>query len=832
MTLPLLVAAWLVGLMLGFRWDVDPLPLFLLASAALPLAVLLRLLGRAWWPPLLVMALLLGMARVAAFDPHSPPLIAQDAREVSLRGRVDGDPEATGQRIKFVLAVAQLDRGDGWQDVRGRALVYAEPPPYFVEELVRRPPYFRYGDVLLLEGAWQLPQPVDDFDYPAYLDSQGISGVVWPRRVEWLSQEEGIRWLGRVYSLRHRLADSLELSLPAPHAELAQALLLGLREQLPDSLVDDFRRTGVSHLLAISGLHVGVLLALSLGGSTALAGRRHRVYLLLPLALLWLYALVSGLPPSVVRAAIMGSVYLVALALGRPNSALPALALGAAVMTALDPLLLERIAFQLSFAAVAGIILALPCQARLSAAITEGAAPATGWMTLWPRYLMGWVASALVVSVVATLATLPLVALNFQAIPILGIPTTILALPALPFVLLGSMAAALAGLVHPLLGVVAGWVAWAPLSYLLGLVSWPAEGLTRTLPGDWVDAPLVWGWYLALGGLLLLPRRWSRLLGWLRGSWPGPGRPAGGPARAAAPDGPTLMVLGVTLALAASGIALWVQLLGGPDGRLHVHFFDVGQGDSFLVVTPGGRQVLIDGGPELDSATRALGRVLPFTDRSLDLVVLTHIDADHVRGLLDTLERYRVEAVLAGSVDQESPFYPRWRAALDRAGPELLQVAAGYSLALDQDLYLQVLHPPAPREGRAFSQRNNNGVVLRLVYRNMSILFTADIEAEAEGYLAAQGRTIASRVLKAAHHGSKTSTTSGFLKRVDPSVAVISAGAANAYGHPHPEVLARLTEAVGPSRVYQTAACGDIEFISDGHGLWVKTDRPGCRPGE
>ena len=111
MTLPLLVAAWLAGLMLGFRWEVDPLPLFLLASAALALAVLLRLLGRAWWPLLLVMALLLGMARVAAFDPHPPPLIAQDAREVSLRGRVDGDPEATGQRIKFVLAVCPTRPG-------------------------------------------------------------------------------------------------------------------------------------------------------------------------------------------------------------------------------------------------------------------------------------------------------------------------------------------------------------------------------------------------------------------------------------------------------------------------------------------------------------------------------------------------------------------------------------------------------------------------------------------------------------------------------------------------------------------------------------------------
>ena len=848
MILPLLVAAWLAGLMLGFRWDVPPLPLLLLALATAPLIPLLRLLRRSWWPALLVTALLLGMFRATVADPQPPALLApdlveregappqvtlraandgKDTREIVLQGRITGDPEATDRRIKFVLEVTGIDLGNTRQPVPvspgrapGKVLVYAEPPPSLVES-GRAFPFFRHGDTLTLRGDWQRPRPLEDFDYPAYLASQGISGTVWSREVEWLSEEGGLRWRGRIYDLRRRLATALGQSLPPPHSSLAQALLLGLREQLPDQVVQDFRSTGTSHLLAISGMHVGILMALALGAASFLVGRHRRAYLLLPLAAVWLYALVSGLSPSVTRAAIMGSVYLAALSLGRPRSAVPALALSAAVMTGFNPMLLFQISFQLSFAAVAGIILALPYQERLAGATAGAINPADGWALSWIRHLASWLVSALVISLAATLATLPLVAFHFQAIPVLGIPITILALPALPFVLVGSAAAALAGLAHPLLGEAIGWLAWAPLSYLLELVAWPPDGLARVLPGDWVGPPLVWGWYLTLGGLLLLSQRWGRLRQRSDGF--------GLPSSASAPDGVALLLLGLTAAAAVSGAALWTQLLAGHDGRLHIHFFNVGQGDSILVVTPRGRQALVDGGPGVESATRALGRALPLADRSLDLVAMTHIDADHVRGLPAALERYRVGMVLVGRVDRESPLFPQWQAALDQAGPEVLTLSAGYSLSLDQDVHLEVLNPPAPGQGRPSSDRNNDGLVLRLVHGDISVLLTADIEAEAERYLAAQGREIRSHVLKASHHGSKTSTTAGFLQRVAPAAAVISAGADNQYGHPHPEVMARLEAAVGASQVYQTALCGDIEFISDGRTLRVRTQRPSCQ---
>jgi competence protein ComEC len=309
------------------------------------------------------------------------------------------------------------------------------------------------------------------------------------------------------------------------------------------------------------------------------------------------------------------------------------------------------------------MILALPYQAKVAAIIRGGLGSNSPLWELWLRHFLNWTAAGIIVSLAATLATLPLVAFNFHQVPLFGIPLTILALPMMPFMLAGSLATALAGLLHPWLGQFFGWLTWAPLSYFLGLVS-VAPG--ATVSGSWVGTPLVWVWYLALVGLLLLPgglgylrRMVGNLIGLIN-------RPAmSGPALLR-PNGLTLSVLGIAAILAVSTSFLWAQVFSGPDGRLHVYFFDVGQGDSTLVVTPNGRQVLIDGGPAVESATRALAGPLSPWDRSLDLVAVTHLDADHSRGLLEVLDRYQVAAVLVGVEDSTSPLYPQWQASQER----------------------------------------------------------------------------------------------------------------------------------------------------------------------
>lgn len=874
MKLTALAAAWLGGLALAYRWyDADPTPALLLALAALTLALLCRRLRLSPWPALLLALLLLGLWRYEVAGVAPPSLIPQGDGPVTVRGRIVNDPEATATRIKFRLEVSAIARRPGgrpperreWEPQTGKILVYAFPPAALASE--RESPYFRYGDRLELPGTLQKPEPFAGFDYPAYLESLGIHAILWSREAVWLggAAETGKadgnearltrRLRAGIYELRRQLARSLDSALPPSQAALAQALLLGLRGQLPEEVVANFRQTGTSHLLAISGLHLGILLALSVGLFRRLLGRHTPLPLLLSLALIWLYVLVSGAPASVVRAAIMGSIYLGVLALGRPrDTLLPALALSAVAMTAFDPTIVSQISFQLSFAAMAGIVLALPGSAAVSENIASRfsrrcepnshpvSRPDSPWSNIpwrpWAGVILGWIAAGVVISLAATLATFPLVAFNFKQLPLLGIPTTVLAAPLLPFALVGALVSALAGLVHPALGQVIGGPSAIPLAALLELVALVPGW---TVSGAWDDSRLVWVWYVALVVILLLTGGRGNRLGRLGRSLlrrlpffgnreEGPDEPDFDAASRRADAGSYFGIVGFGLILVVSGLYLLAEILGGSDGKLRVYFFDVGQGDSALIVTPRGRQILVDGGPDTWGAARALSGPLPPWDRSLDLVAATHLDADHSRGLLRVLETYRVGAVLAGVPNPESPLYPQWQRAVEQGEHSVAYLVAGQRITLEEGITLDTLHPPAvPLRGPLWNS-NNTSLTLRLVYGEMSFLLTGDIEQEAERYLIRTASnpgqpSLESQVLKVAHHGSKSSTTAAFLRAVNPRWVVISAGRDNHYGHPHPSVMARLEAAVGEAGIFQTARHGTIEFSTDGRRLWVETER-------
>ncbi len=833
MRLLYLAAFWLAGICLGLAVDARPWAAFLLFLATIPIGFLVYLAKRSLGPVVLAGLLLLAFWRVeAAQQPISPPYFLGQQQAV-VTGRVVDDPEARSRNIRFTLAVDTIDLGSGPQEVSSRILVYAEPPPSLVSR--REAPFFQYGDRMTAAGLLRRPKPFQGFDYPAYLESKGVSGVLWAREAQTETADQGgmVDSARRgIFTFRGYLARSLNRNLTARQSALAQPLLLGLRGQLPPDVVDDFRDTGASHLLAISGLHVGVMMLLVMGLVSGTIGRGRHVYWLAPLVVIWIYALTSGLPLSVVRAAMMGSTVLAAVALGRPRRVLPALAMAAAVMAGIDPRVLSQASFQLSFAAVAGIALVLPLQPGLAEVVSKriGSVHDVAWPRIWVARAAVWLATALLVSVAATLATWPLVAYNFQRIPWMGIPVTVLALPILPFALMGSLATAFGGSIHPAAGQLFGWMAWAPLTYLLKLTSMAPHTTTED---SWVGVPFLAVWYglLALGLMLPggLPRliQAAPLLGGRRDKNPMEPDPAPSPDCMRMPGRISKLWLGLAvLGLGAAGI-LWWQVLSGPSGELQVYFFDVGQGDSALIVTPQGRQVLIDGGPDSQGAVQAVGAELSFWDKSLDLVVLTHLDADHSRGLIEVLDRYQVGGVLTGSDSVEAPLRARWGAALEQAGLAAIKVESGYRIDIepgsDPPLFLEVLNPQRDRARPSPADSNNNAVVLRLVYGEVSFLLSSDVEAPAEAAIARGGATLNSTLLKVAPQGSKTSTTSSFLRRIDPEFAVISVGEGNSYGHPNPAVLSRLQETVDSEKLFRTDLHGTIEAVSDGVKLWVIT---------
>ena len=820
MALVTLALAWIAGLLVGIYLDIPLLTLGLFLLAVAMLIPLLLRSGQSLPIALAGLVLLLGLLRVELGP--SPQATIAPSGQVALRGTIVSSPELAGASEQFVFHAEGIgygashgihDEAPGWEPFDGKAVVVARPSSALVQ--VRERPYFRYGDGLLLRGWLEEARAFGDFDYPAYLERQGISHTLAFPEVEFLGEGKGHPLRAWLHDLRRGAASRLDAVLPQTQSALAQALLLGKRDALSQEIREDFRSSGTSHLLAVSGLHVGVVLFLTLGASAFAIGRRRQIYLLIPLATVWVYAALTGMAPPVERAAIMATVYLCAVAIGRPRSHLPAILLAAAVMAGLEPQALLEVSFQLSFAAVAGIALILPWARDQRPGEPHGGV----WSAVYHHIRGG-----LIVSVAATLATLPLVAFNFHQVPTLGIPTTILALPAIPFLLGGSALALAADLVYAPLGQAIGWYTWIPLTYTLELVGLVARvpGSTFAVPG--IPSVLVVVYYMGLVLMVASPR-WLRSIGaWFRSrrtASPSRQPDASGPPAAPAYF-PAVARAALVVLVASVAVLLWARVLSGGDGRLHVTFLDVGQGDSILIESPRGKRVLVDGGPAARAVLRHLDDRSGFWERDLDLIVLTHGDEDHFAGLVEVARRYTVGGVIQGGFASESPLYAGWEKVLEDKAITTLPALQGQSINLGEPLGLDVLHPP---QGYGLGNRNNSGAVLRLAYGEVSFLLTADIEAEAEAELLRGYASLDSTVLKVAHHGSNTSSTRAFLRSVSPGIAVVSAGENNPFGHPSPLAMARLEETLPRERILSTAERGSIRLSTDGQTLWLHTDR-------
>ena len=268
-------------------------------------------------------------------------------------------------------------------------------------------------------------------------------------------------------------------------------------------------------------------------------------------------------------------------------------------------------------------------------------------------------------------------------------------------------------------------------------------------------------------------------------------------------------------ALLLLNIFVWVAVwqLSGPG--LEVSFFDVGQGDAIFVEAPGGYQILIDGGPS-SVILEKLGKEMPFWDRTLDFVILTHPDYDHVSGLIEVLKSYKVENILWSGVVRDTPEYREWENLIKNEGANIYIAKAGQRITAGSTV-IDVLYPLESLEGVESSNANNTSVVTRLSYSDNAFLLQGDAYKSTEAKIMESGG-IDSDVLKVGHHGSKTSTSKEFVDAVSPDIAVISCGKDNPYGHPHEETLQNLFGA----EVLRTDLMGDIKISSDGNSLTLE----------
>jgi competence protein ComEC len=666
-----------------------------------------------------------------------------EGAELTVRGALAANwmppADPTARRPLLPVDASAVERGDG-------------AIPWCAGEMRIRFPRgsapAQAGTELVLRGRWRtLPKPVLGSGWPR---DPGFTGYVSVETVTVTSlpsyrRHPLLTTRGRTERQLHRLMGR--------HGPLADALLLGRRETLDRELSDRFAKTGLVHLLAISGGHVALI-----GAVFVLLGRMLRLprrgVAWLTIVLIALYLAVIGAPASAVRSGIMLALALIATVLQRPSATLPIVSAAALAILAVEPMAALDIGFQLSFAGVLGILLLRgPLMRRVPAPWKKNAAAR-------------WLVESTLVSIAAFATTAPVVAHHFGQVA----PVSIIAnLPAIPLTSLALVGIGAAAALEPVAPPVARLVADGAGLALDGL-TWVVDVAIQVPGGHAAVARPRW-WLWGAAGLVFL----------------------------LALDATARMHVRVRRAVAAmsAGAAFLLLPLAGAaaDGGLEIVFIDVGQGDAVAVRTPAGRWVLVDAGERDDGWDAGERRVLPYLRARgagrIEALVLTHPHADHVGGAAAVMRGMEVEQVIEPGLPLGSSVYLETLRAAEERGVDWAAARQDRTLQVD-GVEFQFLWP-AVDVLDAPADPNDISAVIRVRYAGFSALLTGDAPAWVEERLVARyGAELRADVLKAGHHGSRTSSSGAFLDAVRPELVVVSAGVRNDYGHPHPEVLRRL----------------------------------------
>ena len=628
-----LSGAWITGILLGTKLSLAPV---WLAVSALPLPFIFifrqhkkLLLTSA----LLMLALLGGIVRYQSTIPvvnENYVRFYNDKTAVELKGIVSQSPDVRDKSTHLFLSNIELKTAGGWKKLQGTVLIF-----------VPRFPVYNYGDELLVKGKLQTPQALDDFDYPGYLANQGIYSTMLSPQTALIGTGKGFRPLAWVYALRNRLSQAMAATIPEPQASLAQGMILGIRGNITPELQNAFIDSGTMHILVISGSQFNIVAGILVATGIWLFGKRRYFYIWLALAAIWIYALLTGMSPPVIRSAIMVSIFLCADLLGRQRSAITAIGFAAAVMAAITPQILGDASFQLTFMSTLGMVVIAPRLQGWGKNIIANKLGEGGFIVATAN----WIADSLFVTLGVTIAIWPLLVSYFGIFSVVSPLATLLVLPALPYLLFSGTLAAVIGVFVLAAGQILGWLAWLSAGYMLAVINGFAHLSFSFFNVGTINPAWIWAYFAVLGAILwLIPQRKSVAAFFKRTASTLDKIPKKWAFS-------TLLVIAVLTTLTAYSM---------PDTRLHVSFLNVGQGDAILIQTPNHQDILVDGGPSAQAISAQLSKHLPFWDRNIELVVLTHPHEDHLTGLLEVLQRYKVKQVLYLDTSYTLPDEQEW----------------------------------------------------------------------------------------------------------------------------------------------------------------------------
>lgn len=804
---------------------------------------------------------------------------------VEISGIIQGQPEAAPDSFYLSLRAESIRFKGAQHDTSGTILLLAHTRSSQIKEEydaleLRHGARVRVMTTLDREENFRNPGASS---FTEYLERKGFdaTGVLKsPLLIERLDDERVFLPLAWIYEWREQLAKEFSARFSAETAGVLGAALLGNQHNISHAAAERFRAGGTFHVLVISGLQIAFIGGVVLLIVSRLTGRKWLQFLFAS-SFLWAYTIAVGADASVARSALMFTLVVWAPVVSRRANTLNSLGGAALVLLVWQPIDLFDPSFQLTFLSVLSIVvLAVPLMQRmqqvgswrptmdtpyppdcpdwfrlLSEALywnerawrkeiatsnvsyrlfkTPFAARLERWRV---QRLLRFTVTAIVVSTSVQLGMLPLLIIYFHRLSLASLLLNIFVGALMAMLAFVALAAVLLSHLSVRAGLPLVWLAeksnWLMIHLVDPFTSLQIASVRLPHYSGW-PASIYVLYYLPLGFLVVVLARWNPL------------RPASiVRIKSRIFSSSRLRLATATFAVALALIVFHPFSAARPDGKLHLDFLDVGQGDSALLTMPDGTTLLVDGGgrpninrsnaDDLDADevferdTRSIGEGVVSEylwarglDR-IDYILATHADADHIDGLNDVARNFTVRAAIVARTPADDSEYARFAATMKETGVPVQKIGAGDVLRIGE-VTAQVLWPPPGRDENAPS-RNNDSIVLLLRLGDRGFLLTGDIEREGEGSLLKQGLGLHSDLVKVAHHGSKTSSTAAFVSTTHPSLAIISVGLHSIFGHPNKEVVERWRSS--GAEVMTTGERGTITVVTDGRALNVSTFVP------
>ncbi|MFA5179719.1 MAG: DNA internalization-related competence protein ComEC/Rec2 [Syntrophales bacterium] len=745
------------------------------------------------------------------------------ADPVTIEGIIAESPLLFPEKTDLLISVHSLTDGKGEAfPVHGKILLS-----------FRGTQAFNYGDAVRVRTRLRKVRNFHNpggFNYERYLRFQGIllrGSVADDSRIIVLRKGYGHPIRQKLEGFRSTIRTFIDTNAPAPEKEIIKACILGDQQQIPRELRDAFSKTGISHIIAISGFNMSIIAFFSIYLMRGIIRRfpylllrfdLYKLSVLFAMPAVILYTFIAGAGMSVLRATLMILAFMAALLISKSRDLYNTLAMAALIILLVYPPALFDVSFQLSFAAVLAILIITP---RLTAFIPKPElAPGTPY-SLSIICSKGLYAFALfiIVSLSAMVGTMPLIAFYFNRISVVSLLANIVIVPILGMLAIPVSMATIFFLPFSS----AASVFFLDIAGTLVMVSLALNNLFASLP--WAAL------YLTTPSILELLFFYAFLYGLITGS----GRLSddNAPGNASFIKRMQSSPAWTHYILAASVLffcldAVYLHQKNRSRNDFSATAIDVGQGSSILVRFPGDQTMLIDGGGFINS-TFDVGKYIvgPYLWNEglnrIDIVVLTHPHPDHLNGLPFILDNFRVREVWTNGEMSASEEFICFQDIIKNKGLIRTHMSAGNGPVVIGGVRIEYLNPPGPVSPKetesTFTETNDGSLVMRMTYGGVSFLFPGDISFMTEERLASDARELRSHVLFVPHHGGRTSSSEAFLKRLRLQTAIISVGADNLFLLPHPDVVQRLNQQ--GAITYRTDLHGAVTVSTDGLGVSI-----------